>query len=166
MPHPNVVRAGEGALVRFRSLGTRHVLDGAVTGGSVAVVEHDLAPRALGSPLHGHEREDETSHVLAGRLGVQVGDAVLEAGPGDTVWKPRGVPHAFWNPGDETVRFLEVISPAGFERYFDEIEPLLTTGGPPDVAALGAVMARYGLTMDVDSAPRLVAAHGLDAPPA
>ena len=98
------------------------------TDGAFALVEHDLAPRAVGAPLHTHAHEDENSHVTAGRLGVQIGGAVLEAGPGDTVVKPRGIAHAFGNPGDEPVRFLEPIRPAGFEHDFGEIEPLLTTG--------------------------------------
>lgn len=159
-------RRTDGRYVNFQGLGVRWVVSGDQTGGALAIVEHDLAPRSIGAPMHTHEREDEISHVTAGRLGVQIGDEVLEAAPGDTVFKPRGVPHAFWNPGDEPVRFLEVITPAGFEHYFEEIAPLLSGGGAPDVAALGEVMARYALDMDMASLPRLVAEHGLDPPPA
>jgi quercetin dioxygenase-like cupin family protein len=162
----HLIRPGDGRSVRFQGLGTRSVVGAEATGGAFAMVEHDLAPRGLGAPMHSHQREDEISHVLAGRLGVQIGDEVLEAGPGDTVVKPRGVAHTFWNPGDGPVRFLELITPAGFEGYFAEIEPILTTGAPPDFEALGAVAARYGLAMDPDSVPRLIAEHGLDAPPA
>ena len=50
------------------------------------------------------------------------GDEVLEATPGELVFKPRGVPHAFWNATDEPARFLEIIAPAGFERYTAEAE--------------------------------------------
>jgi hypothetical protein len=82
------------------------------------------------------------------------------------VVKPRGIAHAFWNPGDEPVRFLEVITPAGFEDYFADVEPLLSGPGAPDTEALAAVRGRYALAMDMDSAPQLVAAHGLTAPPA
>lgn len=116
--------------------------------------------------MHAHEHEDEISHVLAGRLGVQVGDEVIEAGPGDTVVKPRGVAHAFWNAADEPVRFLELITPGGFEDYFDDVAPILSAPGAPDFAALGAVAARYALTIDPDSIGRLIAQHGLAGPPA
>src|SRR4051794_29296893 len=95
----------DGPQGRFPGFGTRSVVSAEQTGGAFAVVEHDLAPKALGAPMHTHEREDEISHITAGRLGVQIGDDVLEAGPGDTVVKPRGIAHAFWNPGDESVRF-------------------------------------------------------------
>ena len=162
----HLVGAAAGRQVRFQGFGTRYVVSAEQTGGAFAVVEHDLAPRALGAPMHSHEREDEISYVTAGRLGVQIGDEVLAAGPGDTVVKPRGVAHAFWNPGDEPVRFLELITPPGFEHYFADLEPILEAQGAPDLAALGGLTARYGLTMDMDSMPRLIAEHGLDAPPA
>src|SRR6059058_5229647 len=99
----HLVGAADGRQVRFQGFGTRYVVSAEHTGGAFAVVEHDLAPRTLGAPMHTHDLEDEISHVTAGRLGVQIGDDVLEAGPGDTVVKPRGVAHAFWNPGDEPV---------------------------------------------------------------
>ena len=162
----HLVPAAGGRRVHFRALGTRYVVPADTTEGAFAIVEHDLAPRSLGSPMHTHEREDEISHVTSGRLGVQIGDEVLRAGPGDTVIKPRGIAHAFWNPGDEPVRFLEVITPAGFEGYFADVEPLLSGPGAPDAGALGAVMARYALAMDMGSVPRLVEAHGLTAPAA
>ena len=160
----NVIAAAEGRQVRFQGLGTRYVIAAEQTGGAFAVVEHELAPRALGAPMHAHEHEDETSHVSSGRLGVQIGDEVVEARAGDTVFKPRGVAHAFWNSGDDPVRFLEIITPGGFEGYFADVEPILGVEGPPDVGALMAVMARYGLSTDPSSIGRLVAEHGLEAP--
>ena len=160
-----LVGAAGGRYVHFRALGTRYVVSGEQTGGALAIVEHDLAPHELGAPMHLHEREDEISHVTSGRLAVQIGDDVVEAGPGDIVFKPRGIAHAFWNPGDEPVRFLEIITPSGFEQYFADVEPLLTADGPPDIAALAAVQARYALSMDLESAQPLVATHGLNAPP-
>jgi mannose-6-phosphate isomerase-like protein (cupin superfamily) len=57
--------------------------------------------------------------VLSGMLTAQVGDEIVEAGPRAVVTKPRGIPHAFWNAGEETVRFVEVITPrkvAGVDR--------------------------------------------------
>jgi len=144
-------------------LGVRFMIGSAQSGGNFALVEHPIGPRVLASPLHTHEREDEYTYVLEGEVGVQVGDEVRVARPGDLVFKPRGLPHAFWNAGDAPARALEIISPAGFERYFAEIAPLLppTHPGPPDEQALGVVMARYGLEMDFGSIPTLVERHGL-----
>jgi len=93
-------------------------------------------------------------------VGLEVGETVLLARPGDLVLKPRGVPHAFWNPADEPARMLEVVTPGGFESYFEEIGEILAAPGP-DLAALGELAARYGLMMDPMSVPRLAAEHGL-----
>ena len=83
-----------------------------------------MSPRALAAPLHRHTREDEYSFVLEGRMGALLGDDVVEAGPGDLVFKPRDQWHTFWNAGDEPCRILEIISPAGFERFFAELDEM------------------------------------------
>ena len=82
------------------------------------------------------------------------------AGPGELVTKPRGIPHAFWNAGDDELRIVELIRPGGFERYFEDVAPLLQA---PEIdgRAMGAVMARYSLDMDLSSIERLVREHGL-----
>ena len=150
----------EGESVNLLALGARFMIDGEATGGAFSLVEHLLPPRALGAPLHTHRNEDEYSYVLEGRIGVQLGDDVLEAGPGDLVFKPRGVRHAFWNAGDEPARLLELISPAGFESYFRELAPLLAAP-ERDEAAIGEVVARYDLDIDFGTIPVLSERHGL-----
>jgi quercetin dioxygenase-like cupin family protein len=161
---PQVLLAeGEGHSVQMGGLGVRFMIDAARSGGGFALVEHPIAPKALAAPLHRHRNEDEYTYVLQGVVGVQVGDEMTVAFPGDLVFKPRGIWHAFWNPSDAPTRALEIISPAGFERYFEEVAPLLppTHQGPPDVEALGAVRAKYELEMDMDSIPQLIERHGL-----
>ena len=160
-----LVGPGDGKIVNLGGFGARFMIEGATAGGGFALVEHPIAPRTLAAPLHRHANEDEYSYVLEGRVGVQLGDETLEAGPGDLVLKPRGQWHAFWNPGDEPARLLEIISPAGFERYFEEIAPLLPPAVPePDFAGLAALQARYGLEMDPDSVGPLMEKHGLRPP--
>ena len=156
----HVLGPEEGELVHLYALGVRFMLGGETTGGRFSLVEHPLPPRALGAPLHTHRKEDEYSYVLEGRLGVQLGAEVLEAGPGELVFKPRGVPHAFWNAGDEPARLLEIISPAGFENYFRELAPLLAATDRDD-AAIGDVVSRYELDIDFDSIPTLAERHDL-----
>jgi hypothetical protein len=99
--------------------------------------------------------------VLEGELTVQQGDRVDTAKVGGTIVKPRGVFHAFWNPGDAPVRFLEVIAPGGFAQYFRELAPLLQSEGPPDLGAVGALAGRYGVEFDFSSMPELLLRHGL-----
>jgi mannose-6-phosphate isomerase-like protein (cupin superfamily) len=156
------VAAAEGEHVRFgKALGTRRMLDGSATGGTFGLVEHDLPSRQLGAPVHTHEREDEYSYVLSGRLTAQIGDEVIEAGPGELVVKPRGIPHAFWNAGDEPVRLLELISPAGFEEYFFELAGPFNAG---DSKAMDEIRERYRLDLRMDTIPELLKRNGLEPP--
>jgi mannose-6-phosphate isomerase-like protein (cupin superfamily) len=158
-----VLGPDDGKAGSLGGIGVRFMLDGASSGGGVALVEHPMPPRALAAPLHRHTREDEYSYVVEGRVGALLGDEVVIAGPGDLVFKPRGQWHTFWNAGDEPARILEVISPAGFERFFEELVDL---GGPleasPDV--LGELCARYELEIRLESIPGLVERFGLRMP--
>ena len=156
-----IVGPGEGKLVWLQGLGVRFLVDGEQTGGRFALVEHPLQPRALGAPLHTHEGEDEISYVMEGEVGVQVGDRVQVAGPGAVIFKPRGIPHAFWNAGDAPARLLELITPAGFERYFEEAAALFAAGGPPDPARAAALFEQYGLQMGLGRSPAPIRAQGL-----
>ena len=123
------VGPGEGERADFPSLGNRYIIRSEQTGGRFALIEHTIPPHALAAPIHTHENEDEYSYVLSGRMGAMIGDDVVEAGPGELVVKPRGIPHAFWNAGDEEVRLLELISPGGFDQYFADMAPLLNSDG-------------------------------------
>jgi quercetin dioxygenase-like cupin family protein len=155
------VAAGEGKTIPIGGFVTVIKVPGDVTAGSVAVVEHTLAPGLLGAPPHRHSNEDETSYVLEGELTVQIGEEIAVLGPGATVVKPRGLFHAFWNAGREPVRFLEVISPGGFERYFEELAALIPVEGPPNMAALAALAARYGVEFQFERLPELLQRHSL-----
>src|SRR5437763_357695 len=127
-----VVGPTDGKAGFLGSIGVRFMIDGDETGRGFSLVEHPMSPRALAAPLHRHHREDEYSYVLEGRMGALLGDEVLEAGPGDLVFKPRDQWHTFWNAGDEPCRILEIIAPAGFERFFAE---LVVLGGVAQAAA-------------------------------
>jgi quercetin dioxygenase-like cupin family protein len=154
-------RVVAGDSIWIGSFGTIYKVSAEATESAVAVVEHVLGPRQLGAPLHRHSREDEISHVLEGELTVQQGDSQDTAGVGGTIVKPRGVFHAFWNAGPVPVRFLEIIAPGGFAQYFRELATLLQRQGAPDLAAVGALAARYGVEFDFASMPELLSRHEL-----
>jgi oxalate decarboxylase/phosphoglucose isomerase-like protein (cupin superfamily) len=109
--------------------------------------------------VHTHEREDEYSYVLSGRLSAQIGDTVLHADAGQVIAKPRGIPHAFWNAGSETVRFLELITPGGFEEYFFELAAPLNAR---DLGAMGAIRTSYSLTVRPETVPELLERYSLE----
>jgi mannose-6-phosphate isomerase-like protein (cupin superfamily) len=137
------------------SIGVRFMIDGDETDQGFSLVEHPMSARALAAPLHRHAREDEYSYILEGRMGALLGDEVVEGGPGDLIFKPRDQWHTFWNAGDEPCRILEIIAPAGFERFFAELDDL---GGAlkAEPQQLGELSARYGLDMQPDSVPGLL----------
>ena len=155
-----VVGPEDGQEAFLGSIGVRFMIDGSEAAERFSLVEHPMPPRALAAPLHRHTREDEYSFVLEGRMGALLGDDVLEAGPGDLVFKPRNQWHTFWNAGDEPCRILEIISPAGFERFFGE---LVAMGGVAEAGeeALAQLNERYGLQMQPETVPELLERFGL-----
>jgi mannose-6-phosphate isomerase-like protein (cupin superfamily) len=158
-----VVGPQDGEAGFLGSIGVRFMIDGHEADERFSLVEHPMGPHALAAPLHRHAREDEYSYVIEGRVGALLGEDVLVAGPGDLIFKPRNQWHTFWNAGDEPARILEIISPAGFERFFAELVDL---GGvaQAEPEALGELCARYELEMDPDSIPGLVERFGVRFP--
>ena len=152
-----VLGRDDGKVGFLASIGVRFMIDGERSGGGFSLVEHPMPPRALAAPLHRHTREDEYSVVLEARVGALLGGDVLYGEPGELIFKPRDEWHTFWNAGKEPARVLEIISPAGFERYFEELTEL-----PSDLdrderlTKITAIAKRYGLEMDFGSVPRLV----------
>lgn len=141
-----VITPDEGDVILGGGIGFVGKLYGEENGGSFAIGEHPLEPGVLAAPPHEHANEDEISYVLEGEIGVMIGEEVYRATAGSYVLKPRGVVHAFWNPGPEPARIIEIFSPAGFERYFEGLAEILSAGGPPDMARLEELAGRYGLT--------------------
>jgi quercetin dioxygenase-like cupin family protein len=157
-----VLKAGDGRLAMLGGFGIRWMIPGADSGGGFSLVEHPLKPHALAAPLHRHSREDEFSYILRGRVGALLGEDVVYGEAGDLIWKPRGQWHTFWNAGDEDASLLEIISPAGFEKYFEELVVVLHEGGGrPDPVKIGPLAARYGLEMDPSSVPSLSQRFGV-----
>jgi mannose-6-phosphate isomerase-like protein (cupin superfamily) len=158
-----VVGPKDGKAGFLGSIGVRFMLNGDTSGDNFSLVEHPMSARALAAPMHRHTREDEYSYVLEGRMGALLGEDVLEAGPGDLVLKPRGEWHTFWNAGDEPCRILEIIAPAGFELFFEE---LVNLGGvaQADPTILGELCERFALEMDPSSVPSLIERFGVRFP--
>ena len=164
-PPLTIVQPGEGRAGDLGGIGVVFKLWGEDTNGEVSVVEHPFAVGALVTP-HLHTREDEYSIVTEGAIGFRSGDreAVLEAG--GYITKPRGELHAMWNAGSTPARMIEIISPAGFEKFFRDVADLVEAGTPAleDVAALAS---NYGLQFgDPPWLPDVIKRYNLTPPPA
>jgi quercetin dioxygenase-like cupin family protein len=129
--------------------------------GSISIVEHTFAPGSL-VPPHRHTKEDEISYVVLGEIGFRSNEREVSLPAGGYIVKPRGELHAMWNASSAPARMIEIISPAGFERYFVELaEAIASAGGQRDAETVGRVAARYGLEFDFGSVAELVERHGL-----
>ena len=116
---------------------------GRETGGTLSAVEsHDLP--CGGPPPHVHHREDETFQILEGEYEWTVGDQTFIAAKGATVFAPRGIPHTYRYLGEKPGRLMCVITPAGFEGFFEEIGAL-TPQEQQQIPRVIEIAQKYGL---------------------
>jgi len=156
-----LVGAGEGAEVLLGGLAVQFKLRAGQTGGQLSITEMRLDPHRL-VPPHIHADEDEYTYVAAGTIGVRVGDEEFEAAQGSYLVKPRGVAHAFWNPADELARTVEVVVPAGFEAFFEELAQAAATGDARQIQQRREDLAvKYRLDYPAELVPELKAKYGL-----
>lgn len=111
----------------------------ALTGGSFSIIEE---VNAVDAPPHIHGSEDELFFVLEGRHVFTYGHTEFEAGPGDTVFVPRGVRHAQRRVVPRQGRTFSMFSPAGFEGFFLEISEA-DMAGRLDDAEMQRITAKY-----------------------
>jgi quercetin dioxygenase-like cupin family protein len=106
------------------------------SGGRVALTDNRVPAGTAGPPLH-HHAFDEAFVVLEGEVTFQLGDDLVTRRAGEVAFAPRGVPHTFANQSEADARQVIVITPAGFERYFDRMAAKAAGVDPPPSAALG-----------------------------
>ena len=134
----NVIHVGQ--------LGIDYIVDGSATE-SLGIFELTVPPGSNVPPPHSHSNNEECVYVLAGTLRYSVGADTRDLTVGQTMRTPRGEVHAFSNPFAETARALIVLSPDIGAQYFRDVAEIVNAPGPPDKAALGTVMSRYGLVL-------------------
>jgi quercetin dioxygenase-like cupin family protein len=127
----------------------RFLLEGPESARSVAVFEFEVPVGTKVAAAHSHDAYEETIYGLEGVLTWTVEGTSSEVGPGEVLNIPRGVVHHFVNTGEADAKALAIVTPGILgPDYFREVAALLdaAAGGPPDLAAIGAVMRRHGLT--------------------
>jgi mannose-6-phosphate isomerase-like protein (cupin superfamily) len=131
---------GEGELLDLGP--SRSTIKGGVDDGigSLAVLESTVGPGFPGPVLHLHEQMVDSFYVREGTLALQLDGITVEAGPGTYALVPPGNPHTFSNPSEEPVSVLNLIAPAGFERYLREAA---AAGGPIDAAMMAEIASKY-----------------------
>jgi uncharacterized cupin superfamily protein len=137
-------------VIKVGQLSINYIADGSATS-SLGMFELTVPPGSNVPPPHSHSNNEECVYVLEGILRYSVGSETRDLAVGQSMSTPKGVVHAFSNPFSQTARALIVNSPDIGARYFKDVAAVVNAGGPPDKAALIAVMSRYGL---VPAGPR------------
>jgi quercetin dioxygenase-like cupin family protein len=135
--------------IRVGGMTIRFVVEGAQSGGSVAVFEFEVPVGARIAAAHSHDGFEETIYGLEGVLTWTVDGLQTEVRPGEALVIPRGAVHRFDNNGDVDAKSLAIGTPGLLgPDFFRESAAVLdaASGGPPDLAAIGAIMRRHGLT--------------------
>lgn len=128
----------------------RYLVDGSKNS-SMGMFELIVPQASNVPPPHSHSNNEEITYVLDGTLRYTMGSETRDLSPGQAMHTPRGTIHGFSNPFRDVPRALIILSPDIGTQYFRDVATMVKAGGPPDIAALVAVMGRYGL---VPAAPK------------
>jgi quercetin dioxygenase-like cupin family protein len=135
--------------IKVGEMAIRFVVEGEQTAGAVAVFEFDVPAGARVPVAHSHDGYEETIYGLEGVLTWTIEGTPTDVGPGEALFIPRGAVHHFDNTGDVDAKALAIVTPGILgPEFFREVAGILdaAAGGPPDLAAVAAVMRRHGLT--------------------
>jgi quercetin dioxygenase-like cupin family protein len=135
--------------ITIGELGVRFLVEAADSNGSVSVFECYVPSNSRMPTPHSHDGFEETIYGLEGTTTWTINGDTVDVRPGEAVCVRRGQIHGFQNHGEIDATFLAIAAPAVFgPAYFREISEVLASsaGGPPNLAALGEVMRRHGLT--------------------
>ena len=105
----------------------------------------DVTPPGGGPPLHYHLNEDEWFFILEGRAEVYKDNVWAEVPVGTVVFSPKGVVHAFRNPGDKPLRMLIQTAPSGLENFFARCAEEFAKPGPPDMKRIIEISTEHGI---------------------
>ena len=105
------------------------------TAGELLVFMHHNMGKG-GPPKHVHHAQDEWFYVVAGEFAAEVGEEKFVMRPGDSLFAPRKVPHAWAHigvPGTGTL--ITTVTPAGtFEQFIRETTLHPTLPSAEDIA--------------------------------
>ena len=129
------------------ALGIRFLTEASDSNGTVTMFECHVPANARMPAPHSHNGFEETIYGLEGSTTWTINGDSVEIGPGEAVCVPRGQIHGFSNHASVDAKFLAIATPGVFgPAYFRDVAEVLAADGPPDLAAIGEVMRRHGLT--------------------
>ncbi len=140
-----ILMPGEGKTISARGFGVvSKVTDELST--SQSIFEF-TAPPGFDVGTHIHSTHEEIFYIVEGKLDLRAGEQTMRsAGPGTLMFIPPGVTHWFANPTNTSAKVLFIVSPSGFERYFEELVAILKKPGQPDTVAIAELRSKFNTT--------------------
>jgi len=89
------------------------------TNSEYVITDGVIAPEGF-VPEHYHKWEDQTFHIIEGKLEAKIGDEVFEVDAGDSIHCPRGTTHFMKNIGQTDVKMVSYIFPGDWAEDFFE----------------------------------------------
>src|SRR4051812_15359976 len=136
-------------LIRVGDTAVQFLVTGTNSGGSAAVFEATIRARGRMPAPHGHDGFEETVYGLEGVSTWTVDRAAGDVNTGEALCIPRAAVHHFDNRGDVDAKARCNLTPGALGTdCFREVAAVFaeSVGGTPDLARIGDVMRRHGLT--------------------
>ncbi|MBL7740571.1 MAG: cupin domain-containing protein [Chitinophagaceae bacterium] len=118
----------------------------------------EVQPKA-GPPMHTHHRQDEIFTVVSGKMAYQVaGEAPKYAYPGETVTIKAGIPHKFWNAGEELLVCKAYVTPPdNFVFFLSAVyDSINANNGRPGMYDAAFLLSRYKSEFAMNEIPSFV----------
>ena len=150
----------------------RTLVHASQTNGQFSNVEVAVGPKQMGPAPHLHHDLDELMYVVEGTATVMIGTEIYEVKAGGWNFRPRGVPHTFWNATTGPLRFIDCFFNQNFEDYLDELfhriipdmlQKKLNPTAPEIAARLAALDHKFGVMWFHEQHQPLVDKYGLKA---
>jgi quercetin dioxygenase-like cupin family protein len=141
--------ADTGEEIKLGQLTIRFLVEGAASGGSVAIFEFSVGPGVKVPIAHSHDAYEETIYGIEGVLTMTVEGKRSEIRSGEALCIRRGEVHRFDNFHSTESKSLAIVSPGILgPDFFRDVQAVMAAaaGGPPNMAKVGEVMRRHGLT--------------------
>jgi len=144
--HPIIVQPGEGKAVTAFGDTVVFKLVGGQTGNEITI-GLVITPPGGGPPLHVHHRDHEIFIIESGDLEMNVAGEWKKSPPGSVVFLPKDIPHQFRNAGATPARHWVILTPSGFEHFFERAAAIFAADRPPDMARIVEAAADHGLEL-------------------
>jgi len=122
----------------------------------ILIVEGSLPPHSSGPPLHVHFKEHEQGRVAAGTLGAIVGKKKITVKAGAPVDLAPGVPHRWWNAGEDLLEFKGRVVPViDVDRFLQAIFAAVNAShsGRPSLFYVAHILRRHRQTHELRAVP-------------